>query len=62
MWSPPEHLLADCPVTPWSGEDWSDVAELAESREADLEACNQDKAALRRELEKAEEAWGEDDE
>ena len=62
LWTPPAHLLADCPATPWTGEDWADVVELAEARLADVQACNADKAALRESVAAAREAWGQEDE
>ncbi|WP_299310685.1 hypothetical protein [uncultured Halomonas sp.] len=49
-------------MTPWTGEDWADVVELAEARLADVQACNADKAALRESVAAAREAWGQDDE
>lgn len=58
LWTPPAHLLADCPVTEWTGGEWADVVDLAEARKADLAACNADKAALRASVEAAEAAWG----
>lgn len=57
VWSPPAHLLADCPVTPWSGGDWAEVVELAQARQADLARCNADKRALREALREARETF-----
>ncbi len=59
--SPPPKLLDDCPVTLWDGGDWLEVADLAEARKRDLLDCNADKAALRRYVRAARDAFDRDD-
>lgn len=49
-WTPPDELLRDSTVTPWSGDTWADVVELAEERRKDVQRCNADKAALREQI------------
>lgn len=61
VWTPPDHLLEDCPVTLWTGGDWADVVDLAEARRADLKHCNTHKRALRKSMEAAKKVWGNKD-